>query len=65
MSEEKLCPFRKHYLAASGAHTDEFAPCVQEKCAMWRKASWSEPDPKNDMIERIVVEGFCGLAGKP
>ena len=53
MSETKLCPFRKQH-EMSGTlpikmFVEEFAPCLQEKCAMWRM-----PSP-----------GFCGLAGNP
>lgn len=73
MSETKLCPFRSRLLMPprlSGESdwatiAPNFAPCLEEKCAMWRKVWWEAPDPKNDNIERVVIEGHCGLAGKP
>jgi hypothetical protein len=71
MSETKLCPFRKsnmiEFLEHDGTQSqsrDQFAPCLQEKCAMWRQL-FDHIDP-NDPEERTVIyKGYCGLAGKP
>ena len=84
MSEPKLCPFRtaKVYriLLAPGvdpaAHEipqDEFFPCLQDKCAMWRMTVYQV------LHQCAIIDGhamafegkepnqvgFCGLAGKP
>jgi len=63
--DEKLCPFRKkaRWLPNS-TDTDayaqcygDFAPCLREKCQMWRVYS--------DGGVRPNVYAYCGLAGKP
>ena len=39
MSEPKLCPFRKYDAPRHERHDlyDLFAPCLGDKCAMWRE----------------------------
>ena len=71
MSEPKLCPFRKsamiEALESDGkqSHTrDQFAPCLQEKCAMWipehtETTMWEAGHHEH------VVAGRCGLRGEP
>ena len=62
MSEPKLCPFN-----LSGEVYKSFAPCLQDKCAMWRTSE--------AMVKHLTSTGvisaeyqfmfYCGLAGKP
>ena len=88
MSETKLCPYRMFYREWAGfvpdkpieegypAHADEFAPCLQEKCAMWRDdtreivsggefAGNAGPDGGGAVIYKEKPSKYCGLAGKP
>jgi hypothetical protein len=72
MSEQRLCPFRKsirteifnkYNEALSGpaySLDDIFAPCLQDKCAMWRS-------PAQMTIAGAICfpGGACGLAGRP
>jgi len=68
MSEPKLCPKRKWIPAASGmdnfsGYYEEFGPCLQDKCAMWRGFA---RDSEGAIITHLAYKhGFCGLAGKP
>lgn len=73
MSEPKLCPFRPPYLDAvykAGKWAGDqvmFAPCLQEKCQMWRVETIGvreSQDPDSRVINKIIG-GYCGLAGKP
>ena len=65
MSEQKLCPFRKHH-EASGPYPpppwdDELAPCLEAKCAMWRKVVASTEYVNNEVVSQTWLE-FCGLS---
>lgn len=63
MPEKKLCPFRK-----TGVHGpdggEEFAPCVEEKCAMWQKER-IEVQHGEIGFHEYTIPAHCGLAGKP
>ena len=85
MSEPKLCPFRTarvyRVLLAVGvnpaAHEipqDEFFPCLQDKCAMWREEKELirrayvvvHPDKPDERFPATYKKtGYCGLAGRP
>jgi len=65
----KLCPFRREF-PAIGVDKDnkhyaeklgDFAPCLQDKCAMWRV----NPQPTYQGKPISEPTGYCGLAGKP
>ena len=65
----KLCPFRKLAYYTEGKtrkapSQEEFAPCVQAKCALWREASHVARKTDADDSKAFVV-GYCGLAGRP
>ena len=45
------------------AKQEEFAPCVEGKCAMWRDAIRTMAT--DDGRKKSVVVGFCGIAGRP
>lgn len=71
MSEPKLCPFRKHFNAPSALTNaaiiewqDEFAPCLQEKCAMWHPARHVVV-PESPPAHEYDIPGYCGIGGKP
>jgi hypothetical protein len=64
MSKPRVCPHRKHH-ETSGPYPappwdDEFAPCLQSLCEMWRVFS----TVTSDGFDSGPVSG-CGLAGKP
>ena len=75
MSEPKLCPYRKRYKTPEEYwdHADDsLAPCLQDKCAMWRtiarRDEGTAPDGMGNIVSySLIVEGvgYCGLAGKP
>ena len=74
MSEPQLCPYRKTYRVYefSYDHEDQFLPCLQDKCAMWRtiarRDEGTAPDGMGNIVSySLIVEGvgYCGLAGKP
>jgi len=65
----KLCPFRREF-PAIGVDKDnkhyaeklgDFAPCLQDKCAMWRPLDWRRKERRYEGY----TDGWCGLAGKP
>ena len=71
MSEPKLCIFRPtdRCLNEDGTWAEDFEPCLQDKCAMWRITTVVVgyevvyPDgPLGKIYENV---GFCGLAWKP
>ena len=47
----------------------EFLPCLQDECAMWRKRTEANPDCHDDVATlnepKMIVGGYCGLAGNP
>ena len=63
----KTCPWRHMAFYSEGrtkkaAKQEEFAPCVEGKCAMWREAIRTiQSEGRN----KPIVVGFCGLAGRP
>lgn len=76
--EPKLCPYRKSVLLLREPREtvefwdwEEFAPCLQDKCAMWHEVSVIDQERYTpgevvpmDKI-RYKKGGYCGLAGKP
>ena len=80
MSETiKLCPYRRESGPGLGIEKDgrqytmalgDFAPCLQDKCAMWRTVREIDYEaykpgefvPMEDI--KYVDHGYCGLAGK-
>ena len=66
--ETKLCPYRKSEMLESDIHQgkdeqkrEQFAPCLQEKCAMWRDKRFIYL-PTGEVLRD---DSYCGLAGKP
>jgi hypothetical protein len=66
MSEPKLCIFRPN---EDGTWAEDFEPCLQDKCAMWREGL--DPSTARNIQAQVVgksfdidVVGHCGLAGK-
>lgn len=68
--EPKLCPYRREDSIVSGSGevgerwTEMFAPCLQEKCAMWRVMDYV--NFKTSTVEKTEIDHieYCGLAGK-
>jgi hypothetical protein len=58
----KLIPPRLTSDSAWGIYEEQPAPCLQEKCAMWRNRVYDH-DGSGDYTS--YINGFCGLAGKP
>ena len=67
MSEPKICPFRRDILVGDMAphHISHFAPCLEERCAMWRKYHQIQGTTPYGGALRDEWIGYCGLAGKP
>ena len=77
MSEPKLCPYRHPENTPFGEYNTRdkyppdfytFAPCLEDKCAMWRTFEVNKAF-STDGVENIeyvrYTQGWCGLAGKP
>ena len=72
MSESKLCPFRHIVVTRVAMVTpnifydvDEFAPCLEEKCAMWRTVKACVYLDASDGLRHWTWKHGCGLAGRP
>ena len=63
--EQKLCPFRSRVEWRNceyGIQDETSAPCLEDKCAMWRVGNYYDILPDGS---RKLVDCYCGLAGKP
>ena len=68
MIEPKLCPYRKivttEFFEKDDPEKIGFGPCLQDKCAMWRKVAIGlDPNDPEEMAR--IYDCYCGLAGKP
>ena len=71
--EERMCPFRHPENTPFGEYNTRdkyppdfytFAPCLQDKCAMWRRVAIGlDPNDPEEMAR--IYDAYCGLAGKP
>ena len=64
--DTRFCPFRKseliEFLELDGEQSqtrEHFAPCLEDKCAMWRV------ERRSQFVATAKDVGYCGLAGKP
>lgn len=76
-AKTKWCPFVNHHNAlfqpcgnsmAGTFHNrgeEPFFYCIGSACMAWRETLGCDPNDHSPLGSKIVVGGFCGLAGKP
>lgn len=71
-ARQKRCPINgiaavmmKQLLAAHGIDSGVSAKCMASDCMCWRYESGQIDTQGKAEGERVLKDGYCGLAGKP